>query len=193
MCLCKYAALRVLDSLFHYKVNDLVHWGRDKVDAISQTTFSNAISGIKMYEFRIKFHWRLFTDAYIRHSASFPVVKIVPPMNTSDCFSNLTIMIHVSYSITSCQVCGNWNGHENRRYSIILTFPHNVLQNASDIAYKTMWGVCGCIVYESYLWRSYIARGTALVAMVLFLTPTYRYFYPTAQPGGLSTRCGGDI
>ena len=36
------------------------HWGRYKIDAILQTTFSNAISLIKMFEFRLKFHWSLF-------------------------------------------------------------------------------------------------------------------------------------
>ena len=30
------------------------------MDAISQTTFSNAFSWIKMFEFRLKFHWSLF-------------------------------------------------------------------------------------------------------------------------------------
>ena len=30
------------------------------MDAISQTTFSNAFSWMKMFEFRLKFHWRLF-------------------------------------------------------------------------------------------------------------------------------------
>ena len=35
------------------------HWGRDKIDAILQTTFSNAISWMKMFEFRLKFHWGL--------------------------------------------------------------------------------------------------------------------------------------
>ena len=38
----------------------LTHWGRDKVDAISQTTFSNAFSWMKMYEFHLRFHWSLF-------------------------------------------------------------------------------------------------------------------------------------
>ena len=31
-----------------------------QMDAISQTTFSNAFSWMKMYEFRLKFHWSLF-------------------------------------------------------------------------------------------------------------------------------------
>ena len=38
----------------------LTHWGRDKMDAILQTTFSNALSWMKMYEFRLGFHWSLF-------------------------------------------------------------------------------------------------------------------------------------
>ena len=36
------------------------YWGRDKIDAISQTTFSNEFSWMKMYEYRLKFHWSLF-------------------------------------------------------------------------------------------------------------------------------------
>ena len=38
----------------------LTHWGRDQIDAISQTTFSNAFLGMKMNEFRLGFHWSLF-------------------------------------------------------------------------------------------------------------------------------------
>ena len=33
---------------------------QDKTDAISQTTFSSAFSSMKMFEFRLKFHWNLF-------------------------------------------------------------------------------------------------------------------------------------
>ena len=38
----------------------LLHWDRDKMDAISQTTFSSAFSWMRMYVFRLKFHWSLF-------------------------------------------------------------------------------------------------------------------------------------
>ena len=38
----------------------LTHWGWDKMDAISLTTFSNEFSWMKMYEYRLKFHWSLF-------------------------------------------------------------------------------------------------------------------------------------
>ena len=38
----------------------LTHWGRDKMAAIFQTTFSNAFSRMKMFKFRLRFHWSLF-------------------------------------------------------------------------------------------------------------------------------------
>ena len=37
----------------HLGSSELTHWGRDKMDAISQTE-------MKMFEFRLKFHWSLF-------------------------------------------------------------------------------------------------------------------------------------
>ena len=42
------------------KLHQITHWGRDKMAAIFQTTFSNAFSWIKMYELWLKFHWSLF-------------------------------------------------------------------------------------------------------------------------------------
>ena len=38
----------------------LTHWGWDKMDAISQTTFWSAFSWMKMFEFLLQFHWSLF-------------------------------------------------------------------------------------------------------------------------------------
>ena len=40
----------------HWKIFSLTHWGRDKIYAISQTTFWSALSWMKMFEFRLKFH-----------------------------------------------------------------------------------------------------------------------------------------
>ena len=47
--------IRMVDS-----VTTLTHWGRDKMAAVSQTTFSNAFSWMKMIEFRLRFYWSLF-------------------------------------------------------------------------------------------------------------------------------------
>ena len=38
----------------------LTYWGRVKMAVVFQTTFSNAFSWMKMYEFQLKFHWILF-------------------------------------------------------------------------------------------------------------------------------------
>ena len=46
------------------------HWGRDKIDAIFQTTFSNTFSWMTVYELRLKFHWNLFVrvqSTIVRH------------------------------------------------------------------------------------------------------------------------------
>ena len=43
-----------------YNPCQLTHRGRDKMDAISQTTFSNAFSWMKMHEFGLRFHRGLF-------------------------------------------------------------------------------------------------------------------------------------
>ena len=38
----------------------LTHWGRDKMADIFQMSFSNRFSWLKMYQFRLIFHWSLF-------------------------------------------------------------------------------------------------------------------------------------
>ena len=44
----------------------LIHWVRDKMPDISQTTWSNAFSWMKLYEFRFIFHW-LFSKGPINN------------------------------------------------------------------------------------------------------------------------------
>ena len=50
-------------------LSHLTHWGRDKMDAISQTTFSSAFSWMKMFEFQLKFHWSLFLKVQLKYSS----------------------------------------------------------------------------------------------------------------------------
>ena len=46
---------REAEIQFWYKILPvLIHWGRDEIDAALQTTFSNAFSWMKMYEFRLE-------------------------------------------------------------------------------------------------------------------------------------------
>ena len=43
----------------------LTHWCRDKMAAILRTTYSNAFSWAKMYEFWLKSHWTLFLSVQL--------------------------------------------------------------------------------------------------------------------------------
>ena len=60
-CTVIYETIRDIFYVLYMKLTaKLTHWGRDKMAAIFQTTFSNAFSWVKMYEFRLRFHWSLF-------------------------------------------------------------------------------------------------------------------------------------
>ena len=47
---------------------DLTHWGRVKLDAILQTAYSSAFSWMKMFEFRLRFHWIWFMRVYLSYT-----------------------------------------------------------------------------------------------------------------------------
>ena len=49
----------------------LAQWGRDKMAAISQTTYSNVFSWIEMLEFRLKFHWSLSLDVQLTNITTY--------------------------------------------------------------------------------------------------------------------------
>ena len=53
-------SMAVLPHIRWKSMSNLTHWGRDKMDAISQKTFSSAFSWMTMLDFRLKFHWSLF-------------------------------------------------------------------------------------------------------------------------------------
>ena len=44
---------------------ELTNWGWDKMATVSKTTFSNAFSWMKMYEFWLKSHWSLFLNVQL--------------------------------------------------------------------------------------------------------------------------------
>ena len=51
---------QIVNYVDHTLTEWFTHWGWDKMPAVSQTAFSNAFSWMKMYEFRLRFHWCLF-------------------------------------------------------------------------------------------------------------------------------------
>ena len=56
---------KILSSTNKCQLAQLTHWGRDKMAAIFQTTFSNAFSWTKMLELRVIFHWTVFFMAQL--------------------------------------------------------------------------------------------------------------------------------
>ena len=44
---------------------NLTQWGQDEIDNISQTTFSDVFSSMKMFEFRLTFHLSLFVQVQL--------------------------------------------------------------------------------------------------------------------------------
>ena len=54
------ASIHFIVALFWPILAYLTYWGRNKMAAISQTMFSNEFSWMKMFEFRLRFHWNLF-------------------------------------------------------------------------------------------------------------------------------------
>ena len=59
--MCMYiGASDKISEKFLRRVHAFTHWGRGKIAAISQSTYTNAFSWMKFIEFRLKFHWSLF-------------------------------------------------------------------------------------------------------------------------------------
>ena len=52
----------VIWRLICESLKSLTHWGRYNMAAISQTTFLNTFSRMKMYAFWIRFHWMFLKD-----------------------------------------------------------------------------------------------------------------------------------
>ena len=87
----------------------LTQSGRDKMDAISQRTFSSAFSWMKMFQFRLKFHWSLFLRVQLtilQHwhrpgdkPLSEPMLVSLP---TCICFTPPQWVKYSSYQSPSC-------------------------------------------------------------------------------------------
>ena len=52
--------MRTSDGRTSCQLLYITHWGQDKMADIFQTTFSSAFSWMKMYIFRLRFHWSFF-------------------------------------------------------------------------------------------------------------------------------------
>ena len=61
----------------YFVVRFLIHNGRDKMLDIVRTTFSNAFSWMKMYGFRLRFHWSFFPNGPINNISALVQIMVV--------------------------------------------------------------------------------------------------------------------
>ena len=104
----------------------LTHWGRDKMAAISQTTYSNVLFLMKMYKFRLKFHWSLFQGSDEQYSGigSDNGLTGAKPLSEPIMVISLT-HICVTYILSSLLVYGNQQC-DCEYSSLNFKFPHMV-------------------------------------------------------------------
>ena len=77
-------------------VRNWTHWGRDEIDAILQTPFSNEFSWMKMFWFRLKFHWSLFPMIQLRRQTTMLVS--CSQCFWKDCICFIPVYFHFFFS-----------------------------------------------------------------------------------------------
>ena len=112
-------------SFLMHIIIHLTHWGRDKVDAISQMTFSSQYSWMKMLELRLKFHWSLFLRVQL---TMFPaLVQIMAWRPSGD--KPLSEPMMVSSLTHICVTRPQWVNNIWNRKIEFWKFHWNVIQN----------------------------------------------------------------
>ena len=104
-------------------LESLTHWGRDKMAAIFQTTFSKAFSWIKMYEFRLRFHWILFPMVQLTIFQHWFRSWLGPGQATSHDLNQWWLVYCCIYASLGLNELMQWNP-----MSPIITWPHNISQ-----------------------------------------------------------------
>ena len=117
----------------------LTHWGRDKMAAISQTAFSNVFSLMKMYEFRLRFHWSLF-----------PIPK--------DSINNILALVQI---IVWCRP-----GEKPLSETMVFCFRKHICGTRLNKRYRGCWGTGKVIITRCFrlsfkTFRSQYQNGTS--------------------------------
>ena len=94
----------------------LTHWAGDEINVSLQTSFSNAFSWKKLFEFRLKFHWSLFPRA------QFPIIQhwfrqwlgaVQAPSHYlnqwwlvyGQIYASLSLVMHIDHQIIPVKAC----------------------------------------------------------------------------------------
>ena len=76
------------EAFWHTLEGRLTHWGRDKMAAIFQTTFSNAFSRMMICEYRLKFYWSWFLGVQLTISQHGSNNGLVPTRRQAIIWTN---------------------------------------------------------------------------------------------------------
>ena len=126
----------------------LMHWGRDNMAAMFQTTFSNAFSWINIYEFRLRSHKSLFLWAQLSdklvHFLNF-VFTMWPSLEKHICNVSL-----------QCNICrsGEWYMWY-MRWHIWVTYCSKVYIYVVFIS-DSFWIMAWCCSLTHYQWKRYV-------------------------------------
>ena len=113
----------------------LTHWGRNKMDVISQTTFSNAFSWMKTNEFRFRFHWSLFLRVQLTIFQHWFRQWLGADQATSHCLNQLWLdyrLVYVSLVLNELIILGKLGQYQSPRcpgpralYSMLINFDNH--------------------------------------------------------------------
>ena len=110
----------------------LTHWGRDKMDALFQTTFSNGFSWMKMYEFRLKISLKFVPKGLINNIPS--LVHIMAWRRPGD--KPLSEPMVVCLPTHICVTRPQWVNVQSKARS---GYSLQLMGNVTDF----MWPMCG--------------------------------------------------
>ena len=116
------------------------HWGLDKIVIISQITFSNWISWMKMYKFHLRFNWSFFPKVWINNILA--LVQIMAQCRPGNKLLSKPMIVSLQSHI--CIIRPQWVNISTLNIFSILQldcylFSHKVCANMWLLKAKDVW------------------------------------------------------
>ena len=106
----------LIQILYGGKSHIPTHWHRDIMAAIFQTTFSNAFSLTKMYQFQLKFRWSMFRSVHLTTTQHWFRKWLGVGQETSNCLKQCWLVYRRIYTSLSLNESSH---HINRLWTTI--------------------------------------------------------------------------
>ena len=115
----------------------ITHWGRDKINAISQTTFSNAFSWMKMYEFHLRFDRIFFPKVPINNIPAMVQIMAWRRSGDKPLFEPMMFNLLTHICVTRPQWVNGWQKYRKYQVMFWITWPFN-LHKVMEFNYAPM-------------------------------------------------------